>query len=242
MDLLSSALVWIADPAHWSGPNGVPSRVWEHVQLSGLSVLVGLAVALPVGLIIGHTGRGSLLAVSVANIGRALPSFALLVMALPIVLNLGLGLGFWPTFVPLVLLAIPPILTSSYVAVREVDRDVVEAARGLGMDGAQVIRRVEVPLAAPLIFSGIRVASVQVVATATLGAVVASGGLGRYIVDGIALQEYDRLVAGALLVALLAIVTERAFGWAERIATSPGVRDRPSRAVPVREETTTLQQ
>lgn len=224
MDLLFETAAWFVDPANWSGSNGIPTRVFEHLQLSGLSVLVGLAIALPIGIAIGHTGRGTLLAITIANIGRALPSFALLVMALPIVLNAGLGLGFWPTFVPLVLLAIPPILTNSYVAIREVDRDTVEAARGMGMREMEIIRRVEIPLALPLIFTGARVAAVQVIATATLGAIVASGGLGRYIVDGIALQEYDRVVAGALLVALLAIVTERLFGWLETQATSPGAR------------------
>jgi osmoprotectant transport system permease protein len=224
MDLLLGSIAWLLDPAHWSGPDAIPLRLLEHVQLSGLSVLVGAALALPVGLLIGHTGRGTLAAVTIANIGRAMPSFALLVMALPIVLRLGLGLGFWPTFVPLVLLAIPPILTNTYVGVREVDRDIVEAARGVGMDGRQVLWRVELPLALPLVFTGLRVAAVQVVATATLGAVVASGGLGRYIVDGLALQEYERVLVGAALVALLAALTEVVFGMVERRATSPGMR------------------
>jgi osmoprotectant transport system permease protein len=145
-------------------------------------------------------------------------------MALPIVLRLGLGLGFWPTFVPLVLLAIPPILTNTYVGIREVDRDIVEAARGLGMAERHVLARVEMPLALPLVFTGLRVAAVQVVATATLGAVVASGGLGRYIVDGLALQEYPRVLVGAALVASLAALTELAFGLVERRVTSPGMR------------------
>jgi osmoprotectant transport system permease protein len=225
MDLLLQSIGWFLDPEHWSGTNGIPQRLLEHLQLSGASVLVGVALALPLGIVIGHTGRGTLLAVTIANVGRAIPSFALLVMALPLVLSLGLGLGFWPTFVPLVLLAIPPVLTNAYVAIREVDRDIVEAARGMGMRGTEVAWRVELPLALPLIFTGVRVAAVQVVATATLGAIVASGGLGRYIVDGLALQDYDRVVAGAFLVALLAILTERALGAAERLVTSAGIRD-----------------
>jgi osmoprotectant transport system permease protein len=224
VELIAESVAWLLDPAHWTGRDAIPVRVGEHVLLSGLSVLVGTAIALPVGLAIGHSGRGALFVVTLANVGRALPSFALLVMAFPIVLSLGLGLGFWPTFVPLVLLAVPPVLTNAFVAVREVDRDVVEAARAMGMRGDQLLRRVEVPLGLPLIFAGIRIAAVQVVATATLGAVVASGGLGRYIVDGLALQDFPRVVVGAFLVAALALLTERLLGFLERRSTSPGMR------------------
>ncbi|MBA2557502.1 MAG: ABC transporter permease [Chloroflexi bacterium] len=234
MEGLPAELVaWLTHSANWSGPNGVPTRLLEHVQLSGLSVLVAMAVALPLGLFIGHTARFTLLVVSIANIGRALPSFALLVMALPVVLALGLGLGFWPTFVPLVLLAIPPILTNTYVGVRGVDQDLVEAARGMGMRDSQVVLRVELPSALPIIFAGLRIAAVQVVATATLGAVVASGGLGRYIVDGLAQQDVPRLVVGAVLVALLAVGTERALSLLERRVVSAGIRAPSTREVAV---------
>jgi len=222
--LLADTARWFTDPAHWQGGDAISTRLLEHLELSALAVLVGCAVALPAGLYLGHTGRFGFIAVNVANVGRALPSLALLALALPVAFALGLGLGFWPTLIAMVPLALPPVLTNAYVAVRNVDADVIEAARGMGMGEAAILRRVELPLALPLILSGVRTGAVNVVATATLGALVAWGGLGRYIVDGLALQEYDRLFAGALLVAALAIAVEVAFGTFERLATSPGIR------------------
>lgn len=225
MNIVADVLRWFADPAHYQGTDAVQTRILEHLQLSALAVAVGVLVALPIGLALGHTGRLELLAVNLANVGRALPSLALIALALPVSFAFGLGLGFWPTFIALVPLAIPPILTNAYVAVRNVDRDVVDAARGMGLGERDVLRRIELPLALPLIVAGVRTAAVNVVATATLGAFVAGGGLGRYIVDGLALQEYDRLVAGAVLVALLAIAVELALNSFERAAVSPGIRD-----------------
>jgi len=216
MSFLGSVAAWLGEGAHWRGSDGIPTRVLEHLELSALAVGIGVALALPLGLWLGHTGRGGFVAVNMANIGRALPSLALLALALPVSFALGLGLGFWPTLFALVPLAVPPILTNAYVAIRGVDRDTVEAARGMGMGGLEVLRRVELPLALPLVLAGVRTAAVNVVATATLGAVVASGALGRFIVDGLALQEYERLFAGALLVALLAVLTELSFGALER--------------------------
>jgi osmoprotectant transport system permease protein len=224
MNLVLDGLRWLADPAHYQGSDAIPLRVLEHVQLSGGAVLVAALVALPIGLGLGHARRLEFVAVNVANIGRALPSLALLGFALAISIPLGLGLGFWPTFLSLIPLAIPPILTNAYVAVREVDADVVEAGRGMGLGELDILRRIEVPIGLPVIVVGLRTASVNVVATATLGAVVASGGLGRYIVDGLGLQEYDRLFAGALLVALLAIAVEAAYGLLARAAVSTGIR------------------
>ncbi|HUG55850.1 MAG TPA: ABC transporter permease [Candidatus Limnocylindrales bacterium] len=222
MEFLLSTATWFADPARWTGPDGIPTRVLEHVVLSGSAVLAASLVALPAGVVLGHAGRGGFLAVNVAGIGRALPSLALLGLALPVSFALGLGLGFAPTFMAMVPLALPPIITNSYVGMRGVDRDVVESARGMGMREDQVLRRIELPLAAPLILGGLRNAAVAVVATATLGAIVAGPGLGRYIVDGLALQEYERLFAGALLVALLAVGTELAFGVFERMSRHTG--------------------
>ena len=222
MDFLADVLAWFADPAHWRGDDGIPVRVWEHVQLSGVAVAIAAAIALPLGLYLGHTGRGGFIAINVANIGRALPSLALIALGLVASIALGLGLGFWPTLFALVPLALPPILTNTFVAMRAVDADTIEAARGMGLRETQVLRQVELPLALPLILGGVRTAAVNVVATATLGALVAGGALGRYIVDGLALQEYDRLFAGALLVALLAIVTEATFGIFARRARYSG--------------------
>ena len=224
MSFLLEVAAWLASPQHWTGSDGIPNRLGEHLLLSGLATLVAVLLALPLGVYFGHTGRGGFLAVNVANLGRALPSMALLALALPIAFSLKLGLGFWPTFLALVPLGIPPVLTNSFVGVREVDRDVVEAARGMGFREDQVLRRVELPIALPLILAGVRNAAVAIVATATLGALVAGGGLGRYIVDGLARQEYERLFVGALLVALLAIAIELAFGGAERVLVSAGVR------------------
>jgi osmoprotectant transport system permease protein len=224
MTLLADLARWLTDPANWQGSSGIPVRVLEHIQLSGLSVLVALAVAMPIALYLGHTGRAGFIAINVANIGRALPSLALLAFGLVIAISLGLGLGFWPTVFALVPLAIPPILTNTYVAVREVDRDVVDAARGMGLSEGQILRSIEIPLGLPLMLAGIRTAAVNVVATATLGALVAGGALGRFIVDGLALQDFDQLMAGALLVALLAVATEVSFGALERATVPPGMR------------------
>ena len=223
MSLVGDVARWFADPANWQGSHGIPVRVLEHLELSGLAVAVGILIAAPIALYLGHVGRGGFIAINVANIGRALPSLALLAFALPVAFALGLGLGFWPTLFALVPLAIPPILTNTFVAVRAVDPDIVEAARGMGLGEAQILGSIEIPLGLPLMLAGVRTAAVNVVATATLGALVAGGALGRFIVDGLALQEYDQLVAGALLVALLAVATEFSFAALERATTPPGM-------------------
>jgi osmoprotectant transport system permease protein len=224
MTFLVQVAAWFADPSHWSGSDGIPNRLAEHLLLSGVTTATAVLIALPLGILFGHLARGGFIAINVANLGRALPSLALLALMLPVALNLKLGLGFWPTFLALVPLGIPPILTNSYVAVREVDHDIVEAARGMGLRETQVLREVELPIGAPLIIAGVRNAAVAIVATATLGALVAGGGLGRYIVDGLARQEYPRLFAGAVLVALLSIAVELAFGAFERLSVSAGLR------------------
>lgn len=207
---LASVGLWVAD--HLSGSDGIPVRVLEHVEITAASVLAAAAIALPVGLYLGHTGRLAFVAINIANLGRALPSLALLAFALPVAFALNLGLGFWPTFLAMVPLAIPPIVTNAFAGVRSADADTVEAARGMGLRELQVLRRVEIPAGRPIILSGLRTATVNVVATATLGALVAGGGLGRYIIDGFALQEPERLFVGAILLALLALGTELAFG------------------------------
>jgi osmoprotectant transport system permease protein len=212
MDALWAAVAWLLDPVHWQGADGVPVRLAEHLAICVPSVLAAALVALPAGAWTGHTGRGAAVAINLANLGRAVPSYAVLAIVLPVSLRLSpeLGLSVIPTFTAMVLLAIPPILVSTHAALRGVDRELVEAARGLGLRERQVLLQVEVPLALPVIVGGLRTASVQVVATATLGAVVAYGGLGRYIIDGIARNEGDRLLAGVVLVAGLAVAVELA--------------------------------
>ena len=226
MDVFADVLRWFSEPAHWSGPAGVPARVLEHAHVPLLSVALAAAVALPAGLYIGHTGRGEFAAVAIGNLGRAIPSFGILAIVFPITIRLAPGaLGFPPTLIALFLLAIPPILTNAYVGVQAVDRDTLEAARGMGMGEREVLTSLELPLAARLILAGIRTAAVQVVATATLAALVAWGGLGRYIVDGFHQGDDAMIVAGAILVAALAIVTELGFELLER-SVAPRVSSR----------------
>jgi osmoprotectant transport system permease protein len=214
---------WFADPANWSGPTGIPARLAEHVQIAAISVALSALVALPVGMLIGHRRRYEFLVVSVANLGRAIPSFGLLLLFVIL-----FGIGDEPIILAMVLLAIPPILINTYVGIQGVDADTLEAARGMGMSEMGVLARIEVPLATPVIVAGLRIAAVQVVATATLAAVAAGGGLGRFIVDGFAAGDRPQVFAGAVLVALLAIVTELAFEILQRLlaprTTSSGRR------------------
>ena len=218
---VAAVVAWFGDPANWSGNDGIPNRLGEHIVLCLVSMLIALAIALPIGLYIGHTGRFAFMAQSVANIGRAVPSYALMAIVYPVTIMLSIGvagnLAFIAAVIAMVLLAIPPIVTNSWAGVQGVDPDTREAARGLGLRGHQVLRGIEVPLALAVILTGIRIASVQVVATATLGAVFGGGGLGRYIVQGFARQDDARMWAGALMVALLAIVVELGFAlWIRR--------------------------
>jgi osmoprotectant transport system permease protein len=210
---------WFTDPLQWEGTFGIPARVSEHVILSAVSLGIAAAIALPIGMYIGHRRRFEFMVISVANFGRAIPSFGLLFL---FVLMFGLGLEFPAALRPailfaLVLLAIPPILTNTYVGIQGVDADILETARGMGMSEGRVLMGIEIPLGAPLIMAGLRTAAVQVVATATLGAVVAGGGLGRYIIDGFSGGDDVQIFAGALMVALLAILTEIGFGLLERL-------------------------
>ena len=216
---------WLVDPANWQGSDGIPTRLGEQVHVSVEAMLIGAAIALPVGIVLGHYGRFGNLAINVSNVGRAVPSFGIIVIAF-----LALGLGDWPIVLALTALAIPPMVTNSYVALREVDADVKEAARGMGYRELAQVLRVELPLAVPLIMAGVRTSAVQVVATATLAAVVAGGGFGRYIVDGLARNDQPRLVAGALLVAVLALATELLLAGLQRLLMPRGIRLLSARA------------
>jgi osmoprotectant transport system permease protein len=219
MSFIGQVAQWFLDPAHWQGDGGVLHRTFEHVLMSGASVLTAAVIALPVGIAIGHVGRGGILAINVSNIGRAVPSFAVLVIAVQL-----FGIGALPAYIALVVLAIPPMVTNSYIGMREVDPDVREAARGMGMRERAVLLRVELPIALPFIMAGIRTSAVNVVATATLAALVAWGGLGRFIVDGLGLQDYPMLLAGAIMVALLSLVVEFSLAGVQRLSTPAGLR------------------
>jgi osmoprotectant transport system permease protein len=215
----------------WTGPEGLPLLLWAHVKLSLAALLVATVVAIPPAAVLGHVRRGAFLAVSVVNIGRALPTFGIIALVLPFSLRWGFGLGFWPTLVALVLLAIPPIFTNTYTGVRDVPADAVDAARGMGMQPRQLLRRVEVPVALPLILTGLRVSAVQVVATATLGALVGYRCLGTPIVTGIQSPNKGPLLAAAILVTALALSTDGLFALAQRLLVPWRVQ--PGRAADV---------
>jgi osmoprotectant transport system permease protein len=219
MMFLGQVAAWFADRQHWTGDFGVPHRILEHLAMSAAATATAALIALPIGLVLGHLGRGGLVAVNASNVGRAIPSFAILVFALQI-----FGIGATPAFVALVALAVPPILTNAYVGVAEVDADLKEAARGLGMSGPRVLFGVEMPIAMQVIMAGVRTSGVQVVATATLAALVAWGGLGRFIVDGISQFDYAQVFAGALLVAVIAMLAELGLAGLQWLATPRGLR------------------
>ncbi len=204
---------------NWWGNRGIAQRTWVHVQVSALSLVVAALLAGPPAILFGHFRRGGTLAVAVVNLGRAVPSFGVLALVLPLSIQFGFGLGFWPTVVPLVLLGIPPIFANTYTGVRSADPRVVEAARAMGLTRRQTLTQVELRLATPLIITGLRVSAVQIIATATLGALVGLSALGSFITEGLATFDDGRMIAGGLLVAILAIGTEIAFTITERVLT-----------------------
>lgn len=205
MNAITGAFTWLTTDANWQGEKGIWHRLAEHLYFSGTCLAVACLIALPLALVLGHLGKGGALAVNLSNVGRAVPTLAILVL---LSLTPLARYGDLPTLIALVLFAVPPLLTNAYVGMREVDRAVVEAARGMGMSGGQLFLRVELPLAYPLIMTGVRSSAVQVVATATLAAMAGKGGLGRIITAGFNLQDTPQVVAGALLVAALALLVE----------------------------------
>ena len=225
IDFLRDLATWFTE--NWDGEDGYLVRGWNTIRLSALATLTAAALAVPLGALLGHYRRFGVSAVAVVNIGRALPSFGIIALALPITIRIarnvpdgvpifGSGLGFFPAFIALFALALPPIFTNTYTGIREVDPGTVEAARGMGLTEGRILRSVEAPLASPVIIAGLRISAVQVVATSPLAALVAYRGLGRFIVDGFAIQDNIQIFAGAVLVALLAIFTEVLFGLIER--------------------------
>lgn len=225
MGLLGATVAWLTAPASWSGAGGIPARLLEHVAISAISLALAAALALPLGLWIGHTGRGARLAVGLANLGRAVPTLAVIAIVLPLTQALDPQLGFvvYPTVAAMVVLALPPMLVNAATGIAEVDRELVEAARGQGLRERQLLTEIELPLALPVVVGGIRSAAVQVIATATLGAIFGFGGLGRFLVDGVA-QRNDAMVwGGVALVAALVVAAEAALALGGRLVAGPGV-------------------
>jgi osmoprotectant transport system permease protein len=219
MSFFTELVGWLADPAHWTGPTGVPQRVLDHLGYTALALLFALLIALPIGAVVGHTGRGGFLLVGLANGLRALPTLGLLTVVVSLA-----GIGLFPPIAALTVLAVPPILAGTYAGIRAVDPAVVDAARGMGMREHQILLRVELPNAAAIVFGGVRSAALQVVATATVAAYVAMGGLGRYVIDGLAQLDYAQVLAGAVLVAALAVVLDVVFLGVQRVLMPAGLR------------------
>lgn len=225
--MIPSLLSWFTDPANWSGEDGIPARLLEHVQYTVVVLVLAALVAVPVGLWVGHTGRARWL-VTLANSLRAVPTLGLLfAVALWLGPRISGDLAFTvPSIAVLVLLAIPPLLAGTYAGIEAVDPAARDAARGVGMTSTQVLGQVELPNALPLLFSGVRSAVLQVVATATIAAYIGLGGLGRYLVDGIALGDYPRTAGGAILVAVLAVLLDGVIALVQRRVVSPGLTGR----------------
>lgn len=225
MSFFNFAWQWLIQGQHWHGSDGIPARLIEHVEYTALAMVISAAIALPAGVAIGHTGRGSFVVVNLANIWRALPTLGLLILAF--VLSTG---ATWAWLVPLVALAVTPILVTSYEGVRSVDPELKDAATGMGMTPWQVLSKVEVPVALPLILLGLRTATIQVIATATIAAYISLGGLGRYIIDGLATNNYGMVAGGAALVVALALLVQFGFIGLARLIVSPGLRQQAVRS------------
>ena len=210
---------WLTSSQQWHGDDGIPHRLLEHLTYSGLSLLFAALVGLALGLLVGHTGRGAFAVASVANLARAIPTFGLVVLVVTLA-----GLSTTPVLVALVALAVPPILINTFEGVRGVDPDARDAARGMGMTGWEVLLKVEVPMALPLILLGLRVAAIQVVATATVAAYPGLGGLGRFIVDGLSRNDYELVIGGSAVVVALALVVQVVFTALRRVIVSPGLQ------------------
>ncbi|MDT0165708.1 ABC transporter permease subunit [Actinotalea sp. AC32] len=224
MNLLAEAFAWLADGSRWTGPGGIGARLGEHLAFSGLVVLAAAVLALPLGVAVGHARRGRSFVVAIAGGARALPTLGLLTL-----LGLWLGIGLRAPFLALVVLAIPSILAGAYAGIEAIDRTTVDSARAVGMTEWQVLTRVELPLGLPVVVGGLRAATLQVVATATLAAYVADAGLGRLLFTGLKTRDYPQMLAGSLLVAALALVLEGFFALAQRRAVPAGDVRRTSR-------------
>jgi osmoprotectant transport system permease protein len=210
---------WFLEPEQWSGPDSIPVRLGQHLYYSGVALLLAVVIAVPLGMLIGHTNRGGFLVVNLSNAARALPTVGVLLLVVTLT-----GIGFLPVIVPLVALAVPPILVNTYEGIRQVEPELVDASRGMGLREHQVLSRVEVPVALPLILLGVRTAAIQIVSTATIAAYVGLGGLGRFVFDGLNSQKLPMMIGGASLVVGLALLTEVAFVGLHKLFVSAGLR------------------
>ncbi|GAB3577675.1 ABC transporter permease [Leifsonia lichenia] len=217
-DILA-AFAWIFDPANWAGAGGIPVRLGEHLWYSLLTLLLAAVIALPIGFAIGHTGRFRGLAVGISGALRAIPTLGLVVYLALITLNLTIV----PPLIALTILAIPPVLAGAYSGLESVDRRTIDAARAMGMTELQILFKVELPLSLPLIIGGLRSAALQVIATWTVAAILPVGGLGRYLFDGLAVQKYDEMLGGSILVIVLALVADGVFAIVQRLVVPRGV-------------------
>ena len=219
MNLIDQALQFLIDPMNWTGAAGIPQRMLEHLGYTALTMAIALIIAVPLGLWVGHTGRGSGVVVGITGALRSLPTLGLLTL-----FTLLMGLGLMPPILALVLLAIPPILSGTYSGIASVNPALVDGARAMGMTERQTITRVEIPVALPVILGGIRNAALQVLATVTIVAYINLGGLGRYLIDGLAVRDYSRMLASVVLVAVLALAADAILALIQRLVTSPGLR------------------
>lgn len=219
MSLFSDALAWIADGAHWGGPGGIDHRILQHLVVTFAAVAISAVLAQPLGVLIGHTGRGRLAVVGLAGAVRAVPTLGLLTL-----LGLALGIGIQAPLLALVALGFPSLLAGAYAGIESADRGAVDAARAVGMSEWQLVTRVEIPLGAEVILGGIRAATLQIVATATLAAYISDTGLGRYLFAGLKSRDYAQMLAGALLVAALALLLDLLMAGLQRAS-------RPTRKV-----------
>jgi osmoprotectant transport system permease protein len=230
MSLPEQVWAWFTDPEHWTGPTGIPMRLAEHVAISLASIVIALVIAFPIGLWVGHTRRGIRLAIGAANVGRAIPTLAAIGILVPLTVLIDPDAGFkvYPTLIAMVVLAVPPILVNTYSGIAGVDADLVEAARAMGLRERQIVGRLELPLGLAPILAGVRSASVQVIATATLGAIYGLGALGSYIVEGVAQNDDGKLFGGVVLVALLALTSEALLSLAQRRVQPRGLAAAPA--------------
>jgi osmoprotectant transport system permease protein len=221
-NVFTDTIGWLSSPEQWAGPAGIPVRIAEHLQYTGLVMVIAVAIAVPVGLFVGHTGHGRIAVVALAGALRALPTLGLLTLFVLLA-----GIGLMPPIWALVILTVPPLLAGTYAGISSVDRDVVDAARAVGMTELQVLFRVEVPNGLQVIFGGFRTGLLQVIATVSVVAYINLGGLGRYLFDGLVLSDFPQMFGGSLIIAALAIAVDLLLGPVQRLLTPPGLTIQP---------------